>query len=272
MKRHARLAAGVLAASCLPATPLVAAPRVVSLDQCADQFVLALSPREAIAGLSTRARDADSHMRAAAVGLPQRRADAESLLLARPQVAIRWWGGDPRLMRGLERRGVRIVQLEDASDFAGVRRNIRAAAAALDQRARGEALVAAMDGELAASRGAWRGRRALYLTSGGVVAGPGTLMHAILGAAGLADAAPAPGFSDVQAERLILEPPPAIVTGYFDRRSLAGFHWGATVSPPVRRALAGRIIADLPADLVGCPAWFAADAAVRIAARAPGRS
>ena len=34
------------------------APRVVSLDQCADQYVLALSERTAIAGLSFRAEAA----------------------------------------------------------------------------------------------------------------------------------------------------------------------------------------------------------------------
>lgn len=32
-----------------------AAPRVMSLDSCADQYVLALAPREAIVGLSHRA-------------------------------------------------------------------------------------------------------------------------------------------------------------------------------------------------------------------------
>lgn len=269
MSLRARLFAVALA---VLATPAAAAPRVASLDQCADQFVLALSPRDVIVGLSTRARNPDSFLRAAAAGLSERRADAESLLLAQPQVVIRYWGGDPRLVRSLQRRGVKIVQLEDAADFDGVRRNIRAAATALHQVATGEALVQAMDGKLAESRNAWRGRRALYLTSAGVVAGPGTLMDAVLQAAGLTDAAPRPGFSDLRAESLVLDPPPAVVTAYFDRRSLTAFRSSTVVIPPVRRLLAGRIIADLPADVVGCPAWFAADAVARIAARAPARS
>ena len=59
---------------------------MLSLDQCADQYVLGLSPREAIVGLSTRADDADSRLRALAVGLPKRRVDLETALAAQPQV------------------------------------------------------------------------------------------------------------------------------------------------------------------------------------------
>ena len=44
----------------LAAGPAAAGPRVVSLDQCADQYVLALSAPADIAGLSYRADDADS--------------------------------------------------------------------------------------------------------------------------------------------------------------------------------------------------------------------
>jgi iron complex transport system substrate-binding protein len=51
----------------------------MSLDQCADQYVLALSPRSAIAALSTRARNPDSYLRAQAAGLPEKRATIESV-------------------------------------------------------------------------------------------------------------------------------------------------------------------------------------------------
>ncbi|HEY5289048.1 MAG TPA: ABC transporter substrate-binding protein, partial [Caulobacteraceae bacterium] len=51
------------AAVILAASVASAAPRVLSLDQCADQYLLALSPRAEIVGLSTRARNADSYLR-----------------------------------------------------------------------------------------------------------------------------------------------------------------------------------------------------------------
>ena len=68
-----------------------AAPRVLSLDQCADQYVLALSPRVSIVGLSTRANDPDSRLRELARGLPLRRTTLESALAARPDLVVRYW-------------------------------------------------------------------------------------------------------------------------------------------------------------------------------------
>ena len=72
----------MLAAALALAGPAQAAPRVMSLDQCADQYVLALSPREAIVGVSPRVDDRDSYLRAMSAGLPQRRASAEAVLAA----------------------------------------------------------------------------------------------------------------------------------------------------------------------------------------------
>lgn len=208
-------------------------------------------------------------MRERARGLPLRRADAEAALAARPQVVVRYWGGDLGLTRALEARGAKVVSLEDATNFAGVRRNIRAVAAALDQPAVGEGLIAHMDQELAASRGAWRGTRALYLTSGGATAGEGTLISAILAGAGLADAEARPGFRQLDAERLALSPPGAVVEGFFDAPSVRGLPRSALRSGAVRRALAGRTLVSVPGELLGCPAWFAADAVAMIAQRAP---
>jgi iron complex transport system substrate-binding protein len=252
-----------------PPPPL--APRVVSLDQCADQYVLALSPRGAIAGLSPRARNADSLLAGRAAGLPIRRADRESVLAAAPSVVLRYWGGEEALLADLERRGVRVVRLEDATDFAGVRRNLVRAGEALGRPAQAQALIARMDAELAAARGAWGGRGAVYLTSGGDTAGPATLMDAVLRAAGLRNLVQAPGFHELSVERLELEPPTAIIEGFFGAADQAAARWAPVRLGAVRRRLAGRVLVSLPGRLIGCPAWFAADAALMIADQAPGR-
>ncbi len=110
----ARRGLGLLLALSL-AAPAQASPRVFSLDQCADQYVLALAPREAIAALSTRARNPDSLLRDRAIGLPQRRATTESVLAAGPNLVVRLWGGDARLASALKRRGIAVVQLDDAA-------------------------------------------------------------------------------------------------------------------------------------------------------------
>jgi iron complex transport system substrate-binding protein len=242
---------------------------VLSLDQCADQYVLALSPRGAIVGLSPRARDADSLLRARASGLPVRRADREVALAVRPQIVVRYWGGDPSLLTDLRRGGVTVVQIEDAVEFDGIRRNVRVVAAALGRGAAGEALIRIMDAKLTASRGAWAGRGAIYLTSGGATAGGKTLVDAILRAGGLRNLTLGQGYRSVSLERLALNPPQAVIRGFFDPASQSEGHWGAGASGMLGRLTAKQTLVSLPGALLGCPAWFAADAVVMIAAAAP---
>jgi iron complex transport system substrate-binding protein len=242
----------------------IGAPRVVSLDPCADQYVLALSPRGAIAGLSFRAEAGDSYLADQAKGLPKRRATLESLLAVQPEVVLREWGGDAQLVRRLEARGVRVTTLADAADFDGVRGNIRQAAAALDQRHRGEALVQAMDRELAEAGRQPSGKTVAYLTPGGATAGPGTLVDAMLRAAGLRNAEPGPGYRTMSLERLALAPPQALALGFFDAFSLGRAWWSPARSGPMQAARR-QAIASLPGKVLGCPAWFSADGAVTLA-------
>jgi iron complex transport system substrate-binding protein len=263
----------LLAAALVAAAPArAAAPRIVSLDQCADQFVLALAPRDEIVGVSKRATNADAYLRAAAAGLPQQRPSLEAALGARATIAVRYWTPDPRLPDALRRRGVRVVQIDEAHDFAGVRANIRKVAAGLGRPATGEALIARMDAELARSGGAWGGARALYLTPGGFTAGPDTLVGAIMAAAGLVSVGAASGYAPVPLEQLVLQPPAALVLGFF--RDLRGGrqHWTIAGNGYLRGLVRERAIASLPGAMLGCPAWYAADGALALAqARPPAR-
>jgi iron complex transport system substrate-binding protein len=249
------------AAWLLTAGAAMAGPRVLSLDQCADQYVLALSPRADIVGLSKRALDADSHLRAQAVGLPERRATAESSLGAAPDVVVRYWGGDERLVEDLRRRGVRVLTIDETASFAGVRANIRKVAAGLGQAAKGEDLIARMDRELAAASGAGRGAGALYITSGGDTAGKDTLVGAMLRSAGFIDLAPEAGYGALSLEQLVQHPPSLVVLGFFDQNMAAGERWSVGREPVLRRLIRSRPAVSLPAAILGCPAWFAADGA-----------
>lgn len=241
------------------------APRVMSLDSCADQYVLALAPRAAVVGLSPRADAPDSFLRAQARGLPQRRTTIEAVLGARPDVVVRQWGGDARLTAALQRRGIRTLSLDDATDFAGVRANVRRVAQVLDRPAAGEALLARMDGKLARAAGAGRGRSALYLTPGGYTAGPNTMIDAIFGAAGFANASSQPYFSPAPLEALVLAPPRAVVLGFFDLTRAGADRWGPGRHAALRKATRGRVVASLPGAMLGCSAWFAADGALTLA-------
>lgn len=266
MRRLAGALAGmaVLGGGVAEARPL----RVMALDQCADQYVLALRP-DADLALSPRADDPDAWLREAARGHRRVRPTLEAAIAFRPDVVVRYWGGEPRLLARLEATGVRVVTIEDASDFNGVRADIRTVAEGLGVPKRGEAMVARMDATLrraAPDSGASPRRSALYLTAGGFTAGKGTLVDAILGAAGFANSAAGPFFAPVSVERIALSPPTRFVLGFFDQ---ARGDWrGPGRHPVVRRAARGRVAARLPAAALTCPAWFAADAAEMLKAGA----
>ena len=261
-------AAGVAGMAMLGAGAADARPlRVMALDQCADQYVLALRP-DADLALSPRADDPDAWLREAAAGRRRVRPTLEAAIAFDPDVVVRYWGGEPRLLARLEAAGTRVVTIEDATDFNGVRADIRAVAQGLGVPERGEALVGRMDGTLrrAAPDPAVPERTALYLTAGGFTAGRGTLVDAILGAAGFNNAAATPFFAPVSVERIVLFPPALFVLGFFDQ---ARGDWrGPGRHPVVQRAAKGHVAARLPAAALTCPAWFAADAAAMLKAGA----
>lgn len=239
-----------------------AAPlRVMSLDQCADQYVLALKP-EADLALSSRADDPDAWLRAEARGRRQTRGTLEAAVAFRPDVVVRYWGGEPRLLADLERRGVAVLNISDATDFDGIRANIRSVAHGLHADARGEALVASMDAKLAGVTRPAHPTSAQYLTAGGFTAGEGTLIQAMFAAAGLTNAANRPGFGPMSVERIALQPPWRFVLGFFDQ--LRSDWRGVGRHPVVRRATRDRTVASLPASVLTCPGWFAADGVAMI--------
>ena len=82
-------------------------------------------------------------------------------------------------------------------------------------------------------------------------------------AAGFANLAVSPGFAPVSVERIALNRPARFVLGFFDQ--IRADWRGPGRHPVVRRAAAGRVAARLPASVLSCPAWFAADAAALLA-------
>jgi iron complex transport system substrate-binding protein len=159
-----------------------------------------------------------------------------------------------------------VLTIDDATDFAGVRANIRRVAAGLGHASTGDRLIARMDAELAGAAGAGRGRGALYITSGGDTTGAGTLIDAMLRAAGFSNLARRPGYGVISLERLVLEPPSLVVLGFYDQNMAAYERWSVGRQPVLRKLIAPRATVSLPGAILGCPAWFAADGARDLAA------
>lgn len=241
------------------------APRILSADFCADQIVLALADPRQIAALSPDAERDFSFLRARAAGIATTRADAEGVLAAKADVVLRFWGGDAAR---LGRLGVRVVTLDYATSFDGVKQNIEAAAQAMGREAEGEALISRIDARLAAlaARGP-AGVKALYATPGGVTAGKETMIDAILVAAGLRNETADQGLSywpPLSAEAVVADPPEFIVAGFFSSNAERINHWSAARHPVLRRLLADRPGIAPPADVLSCPGPQSIDAAEMI--------
>lgn len=260
-------ALGAFAALCAPSAR--AEPRrIVSLDYCADQFVLALADRDQIAALSRGARRDDSYYRARAAGVRQTRGTIEEVLALRPDMVVRNWGGPWDAEAVYARFGVPVLQVGDAHDFVAAREDMLEAARTFGRSARGEALARDLDGRLArlAAQTAHERPPVMYLSAGGAVAGRDVLMDAVIAAAGGRNLRAEANWTVLPLERMVETPPALIALGFFETGRTAVNAWSPSRHPALRRALAGARTVSLPAATISCEAWFAIDAAEAIAA------
>ncbi|MEQ1491814.1 MAG: ABC transporter substrate-binding protein, partial [Terricaulis sp.] len=141
--------------------------RIVSLDYCADQFVLALADREQIAALSVGARRDDSYFRDRARGIRQARDTLEEVLALRPDLVIRSWGGPWDAEQVYARFGVPVLQVGDTPDFASARGDLLDAAQTLGHPDRGVAFAHDLDARLARLGAHHTNAPVMYLSAGG---------------------------------------------------------------------------------------------------------
>ncbi len=233
--------------------------RVVSLDFCADQFVIKLADRASIVAVSPDATRDFSFMRKEAKGLVQARPDAETILALKPDIVFRSYGGGPQMVPFLEQAGIQVHQIGWGEDFAAVRSNVREAATALGQKARGEAVVADFDRRLANLKPAPQ-VSALYVTPGGVTTGPGSLVDRMMGKAGLVNFQTQEGWNPLPLERLATERPAMVVTAFFTAQSPHQDYWSQARHPLVRQILADLPVARLDGGATACSGWFMVDA------------
>ncbi|MFZ4068882.1 MAG: ABC transporter substrate-binding protein [Caulobacterales bacterium] len=263
---------GLWLAMCLAlaafASPALAAPqRIVSLDMCADQMVLRLADRSQIAALSTEVDRGYVSAGLAAAGLKRIRPRLEDVLALRPDLIVRGYGGDSRSGDAFRRVGVAMRQLDFPDDLAGVRANVAAAAAAFGQGARGAALLGDFDRRLARAQSRHPARlRALYVTAGGATTGPGSLVDAMLRAAGLANAETSAGWRDLPLERLSRAAPDMIAAAYFGQRHSDTFIWSSARHPLARRLLQDKPVAWLSGGATACGGLETIDAIEALAA------
>jgi iron complex transport system substrate-binding protein len=191
--------------------------RVVSLNMCADQLVIALADRSQIAGLTEWARDPQLSFYAdRAMSLPFTHRSAEEVLELRPDLVISAPYRTKAVLKPLKARGVTMIDLPHKDGLDGMEASIRLVAKALGHPERGTAMIASIRSQLAsvnASPG--RGRSAAYYQRQGYLTGTGTLVDDMMRRVGLVNMAGKlgrPELSQLPLEQLVLARPDFVVT------------------------------------------------------------
>jgi|TARA_R100000501_G_scaffold13151_3_gene23963 iron complex transport system substrate-binding protein len=242
--------------------------RIVSLDYCADQYVLKFADRQDILALSPYAGESFSYMREQAVGLRSVQPHAENILALRPDLVVRSFGGGPNMAAFLEQAGVSVVQLGYPASLADVREEVTRLSAALGNAQAGREVVQHMDERLARIGSDARARTALYLTPSGVTTGPDTLVNEMIEAAGFRNFQRRKGWNPLPLERLAYRRPDIVAAASFGEGANKVDNWSAARHPIARAQLRDRPVVSMSGAWTSCGGWFLLDA-VEALAKAP---
>ncbi len=201
--------------SIVPAAAADAPQRVVSINLCADQLLLALGDRDRIAALSAMARDPDYSAAAEqAAGIAQVRGGAEDILTRGADLVL-VGPYDNRYTRAvLAERGLRMEIVAPWTSLDQGKAQVREVAELLGRPERGEALVADIDAAIARLPRVRAGTDALEVSRRGWVPGNAGLVHDVLRRMGFGDGATAAGLPSggfVSLEKLVAGMPGVVV-------------------------------------------------------------
>jgi iron complex transport system substrate-binding protein len=230
--------------------------RVVSLNLCPDQWLVLLAP-EKVSGLSPLARDpALPFVADAAARQPVVPASAEAVVDRHPDLVLGARFGAQTTLGLLERAGMRVEKLDIPTDFPAIRAALRATAALLGVPGRAAPLIAAMDAALPPPQ-TRRGPpiRALVWEQRGWTSGAGTIMGAVVRAAGMVNAGSG---GRVGLQALLRHPPDLLVLP--DAAGGVSLATEMLAHPAVR----GIPVRTILTPLTICPGPFTAAAVTRL--------
>lgn len=187
-------------------------PRVLSIDNCGNQYLLALADREQIISLAKGGDETTlPFLTERAEGIPRNQRSVEEIIAARPDILLSGpWSG--MTASTAKKFGIRIVRLEAPRDIAAARRQVLDLGKLLGHEDRGRELAERMDRQLEAARQRPQTARVegVVYRSGGYAYGAETLVDAIMTTAGIDNVAARLGrkqAGNIEMETLLLARP-----------------------------------------------------------------
>lgn len=239
-------------------------PRAVSLDYCADQFILSLADRDQIMALTTEAVEGHSFYKDKAQGLPLFRASSEEVLHMAPDIVIRNWGGT-KMLPLLKRAHIPVASAEYGTGPEILYQNMRRIGLALKQSERAEHLIRDHQDRLTAlKKRATSGLRAVYIAPGGITAGENTFVNGIIKLAGLASMSEEMGLMGWQPlplEALVQNPPDIIIGSFFNQKNIHVSNWSLARHDRIREMIDTIPTIMVPGRYLSCNGIFSVDAA-----------
>lgn len=246
--------------------------RIVSLDYCADQYVLKMVDPDRILAVSPDADKPFSYMREKAKelkaeGLKSVRSSAEDVLILKPDLVVRSYGGGPNATKFFEKAGVSVLNVGWAGDIDGIKRVTREMAEGLGVPEQGEEIVKDMETRLAALGEQDDPEKVLYMTPSGVTSGPGSLVNEMLETAGLENFQQEPGWRPLPLERLAYEKPDMVAAAFFDTNDFKKDKWSAMRHPIAKAQIETLPTVNISGAIMSCGGWFTLDGIEALASR-----
>lgn len=237
-----------------------ARPRhIVSINLCADQFILLLAEPETIASVTYLADNPRvSALAKAARRIPKNYGQAEEILRFKPDLVLASVLSSHSTNALLRKLGIAVLEIQVATRIRDIRENIRKIAGAIGRSPYGAALLERFDRQLDAlnQRPSTSSAVAALYRENNILYGANTLPGSFLSAAGLrnlADRIQLDGYSDLPLEILLEQQPDLLITGNGGVRARSGIRaYRNLAHPALLKLLARRQWVQVPERLWAC--------------------
>ncbi len=244
-----------LLAALLFALPAAAEPqRIVSLDACADQYVLGLAPLAHVVAVSDRATLPESWFRDRVGAIRKVKPKLETILALRPDAVVRTWGGDAKLLQALQLYGVKVININEVSTYSAAKDELFRVGHEMNEDASASIEAHNFDDAMDGIRDIGHGRTVLYYTPSGYTAGPDTMQGDMLRKLGFRLETQDKGYAYLSPEVLLSLKPDVFALGFYDDRYAMRRVPGR--NPLVRAAIARTRHFTIPARALACNGWY----------------